>query len=319
MKINSFMKLVEIRTKVASVIPFLIAILYCVYWYNRFRILVIGLFFIAMICIDMATTALNNYMDYKRAILKEGYNYEEHNPISQADMSERQVLIIIIALIMVGTMAGLYLVYLTDIIVLLLGLFAFGIGVLYSFGPIPISRTPFGELFSGILMGMGIFFVCIYTQIFDTGIILMQVSNAHLTMVLNMGQLAEILLVSVPMALGISNIMLANNICDAEEDVINQRYTLPHYIGSKPSVKLFHVMTYTPFITIIIAVTLGILPITSLLTLFVIIPLIKGSKEFHLRQIKSATFVIAVKQFVILNSVYGLTIAFGLLIKWVVA
>ncbi len=45
-----------------------------------------------------------------------------------------------------------------------------------------------------------------------------------------------ICLVSIPMIVGIANIMLANNICDLEEDIANKRHTLPYYIGKKNAI-----------------------------------------------------------------------------------
>ena len=40
---------------------------------------------------------------------------------------------------------------------------------------------------------------------------------------------------------GIANIMLANNICDVEEDIINNRFTLPYYLGKKNAFNLFKI------------------------------------------------------------------------------
>ena len=66
MKIRSFLKLVEIQTKVASMIPFILGTVYSLYRFNKFNALNFLLMFISLLTIDMTTTAVNNYMDYKR-------------------------------------------------------------------------------------------------------------------------------------------------------------------------------------------------------------------------------------------------------------
>jgi len=318
MGIKSFFRLVEIQTKVASVFPFLIAVLYTLYRYGQFKILEISLFFISMIAIDLATTALNNYMDYHKAILKSGYNYEQHNAMTLENLSDNMVKLIISALLIIGIVAGLFLVSITDMVIMIIGIIAFGVGIMYSYGPIPISRTPFGEMLSGLLMGGGIFFACIYMQIYDMGIVIVYFKSGFVTVGVDLKELLFIVIVSIPMVFGVANIMLANNICDVEEDVVNKRYTLPHYIGKKTSIKLFHILTYIPLLFIIIAVVIDILPITSLITLLAIIPMIKGSRVFHEQQNKRTTFIIAVKHFLLLNGTYAITIFMGLVIKWVI-
>ena len=77
MNIQSFLKLVEIQTKVASVIPFMIGTSYAIFKFDNFNIKNALLMFLSMIFFDMTTTAINNYMDYKKAIKKDGYGYED--------------------------------------------------------------------------------------------------------------------------------------------------------------------------------------------------------------------------------------------------
>ncbi len=92
---------------------------------------------------------------------------------------------------------------------------------------------PLGEVFSGVTMGLGITFLAIYVNAADQGIAHFGFSGYTLTFEMNVLLLLEILLVSLPCMLTIANIMLANNICDLEEDIANQRFTLPYYIGRK--------------------------------------------------------------------------------------
>ena len=81
--------------------------------------------FLSMLIFDMTVTATNNYFDYKRAVKKHGYNYEVHNSIVQYGLKESTVIAIIIIMFILSTALGIYLVYLTDYIVLLIGVVCF--------------------------------------------------------------------------------------------------------------------------------------------------------------------------------------------------
>ncbi|MCX7771884.1 MAG: 1,4-dihydroxy-2-naphthoate polyprenyltransferase, partial [Clostridia bacterium] len=106
MQLKSFIKFVELPTKIASVVPFLMGILYTLVRFNTLKPLVILFFFISMLSFDMFTTGLNNYMDYKRAVKKEGYNYEMHNGIVQFNLKERTLLITLVVLFLVACAFG---------------------------------------------------------------------------------------------------------------------------------------------------------------------------------------------------------------------
>ena len=153
MSISSFLKLVEIQTKVASVIPFSLGTVYALYRYKQFNFNNFILMFISLIVFDMTTTAINNYYDYKRAIKKQGYGYESHNAIVSYHIKESTVQFTILVLLLIAIVSGLLLFLNTSIVVLLIGMLSFAVGILYSFGPVPISRTPLGEIFSGFTMG----------------------------------------------------------------------------------------------------------------------------------------------------------------------
>ena len=91
MNIISFLKLVEIQTKVASVIPYLLGTFYALYRYDNFNIKNAIIMFLSMIIFDMTTTAINNYIDYSKAIKKEGYGYETHNAIVSYGLNPKAV------------------------------------------------------------------------------------------------------------------------------------------------------------------------------------------------------------------------------------
>lgn len=304
MSISSFLGLVEIKTKVASIIPLSLGSIYALYRYNSFNLKNFILMFISLIAIDMATTATNNYYDYKKANKTHGYNYEVHNTIVESNLKESTVVALIFGLIAIATMFGFILFINTDVIVLLLGGISFLIAVLYSAGPIPISRTPFGELFSGLFMGFIIVFISVYIHIYDKNIVNLIYENGLLNISVDIIEVVLIFLVSLPAANGIANIMLANNICDIDDDMENKRYTLPIYLGKEKAMRLYKILYYLIYIDLIVLTVFKITPIITMLTFITLVPVNKNIKVFFKKQTKKNTFVLSVKNFVIINSVY---------------
>ena len=236
MKVKEFLKLVEIQTKVASVFPLLTGFLYSRLTFGSFQSLPSLLFFLSLLSLDMGTTALNHYSDYQKDKIGSGYGYEKHNPLGANQLKQSTVKITIFILFTLSFVFGLLLVYKSDFVVLLLGLFSAGMAILYSKGPVPISYTPFSEVFSGGLMGGVIFFIAVYIQNTGKGWILYE-GQGRISLQLDV--LIKIFIVSLPLVLGIANIMLANNICDREEDIRNGRHTLVSYLGERRAVILF--------------------------------------------------------------------------------
>lgn len=312
MNIKAFLKVVEIQTKVASIIPYIIGILFAIYHFRDFNGFNSVLFLVSLLGIDMATTAINNYMDHKKAIVKEGYNYEEHNGIVSNQLSDMQVLSTIIILITIGAISGLALVFRTDLVILLIGFFSFGIGIIYSAGPIPISRTPLGEIVSGIMMGGLIFFVTIYIQLSDEKMIIYKFTKEYFHLSIDYVELIAIGIIAIPLVAGISNIMLANNICDLEEDVKNHRFTLPCFIGKKNALLVFGFLYLCSYLAVILAVVLKILPLTSLIILLTIPVVLKKTKSFIDIQVKEETFVISVQNFVLIGLSYIISLSIGI-------
>ena len=313
MKIKAFLKLVEIQTKVASVIPFLTALLYVLYSTKQLNALNTIIMFFSMLIFDMTVTALNNYYDYKRAEKKHGYNYEVHNSIVQYQLKSGTVKAVIITMIVISAALGLLLVYRTNYITLLLGAACFAIGIAYSYGPMPISRTPFGEIFSGLTMGLGIPFITYYINVFDKNVLNLSLINNSLTISFDVYQIAGILLVSMPVIFCVANIMLANNICDMEDDLPNKRYTLPIVVGKEKAITLLKILFTLAYVAIVGAVVLRALPLYSLLTLLTIIPLAKNVKAFVANPTKKDTFGAIVGSFVMINVALALTIGLGVL------
>ncbi|MCX7771868.1 MAG: 1,4-dihydroxy-2-naphthoate polyprenyltransferase, partial [Clostridia bacterium] len=96
------------------------------------------------------------------------------------------------------------------------------------------------------------------------------------------------------------NIMLANNICDIEDDFVNKRYTLPIQIGRKKALFVYDALYALCYADIAVFLVLGYLPIFSLLSFITLFMLYKNIKAFHALQTKKDTFILTVQNFMLL-------------------
>lgn len=300
MTLKVFFKLVEIQTKLASLFPFIIGALFSMYYFKSINVLYTCVFFVGMIIFDMMTTAINNYMDYRKA-KNETYKYQT-NIVGQAGLSERTVTRLILCMLGFSALVGIYLSYKTGWLLLVMGGICCFIGVFYTFGPVPLSRMPLGEIFSGFTMGLGIFLITIYINTFNQGYLYLTITDWQVNFYGDLTKIIPIFWASLPMVFNIANIMLANNLCDLEEDISNHRYTLPFYIGKENGVKLFNLLMYGSYVTVLIGVIAKMYhPV--MLIVFLTLPIIRKKLAlFNEKQVKSETFVVSIQNLVIFNS-----------------
>lgn len=313
MSIKTFLNLVEIQTKLASLFPFLLGTLFAAYYFNAFNLVNTLLFFAAMLIFDMTTTAINNLMDYQKA--KDNGYRDEVNIIGQEKLPEKLVTRLIISMLIISALLGVVLVFRTNIILLIIGAVCFIIGIFYTYGPVPISRMPLGEPISGLTMGFGIFFIAVFVNVAQQNLLSLLFEGSQFIIEGNILAILSIFFVSLPTVFMIANIMLANNTCDLEQDILNHRYTLPFYIGKKRAVQLFDGLVYASYVVIVIAVALGLLHPVLLLLLGTIIPMRKNLAAYNKKQVKSETFVIAIKNIVLFSSSEVVLLAISLLFK----
>ncbi len=312
MSLKNFLKLVEIQTKIASMFPFLFGTLFALYRYGHINLINLGLMFLSLLAFDMATTTINNYVDYTQAKNRE-YR-DNHNIIGVANISLGSVRAIIGVLLLIATTAGIFLVSQVGTMLLFLGAFSFFVGVFYTFGPIPISRMPLGEIVSGFMMGFVIVYLSVYIHYPE--LLVLDIVERDLFLRVQLVESLIIFLVATPFICLISNLMLANNICDLEQDITNNRFLLPYYIGRTKSLLLFQVVYYTLFVLVIVAVAVRVLPWISLATLLVFPLVQKNISLFMSRQVKEETFSVAVKNLIIVSSVYTLSLVALLMVRF---
>lgn len=289
-----FLDFVEIQTKITSVFPFLMTVAYL--WARDVAIRwdVTAVFFAAMFLFDLMTTAVNNYMGSKH----------QGEPPHYGRVAAR---LIIFALLALSVACGLWLVFMTDIVVLLAGGLCFLFGILYSYGPVPISATPLGEALSGLFYGFFIPFLLLYINLPAGSLLSLSLAGQTLDIAVDIGNALHLLLLSAVPVLATANIMLANNICDIEKDKAAARHTLPQYLGRK-SVYLFAGLYYLCYAAIIAMVAVGVVSPLCLLSLLTVIPVQRNINRFFAEQVKSKTFVLSVKNYVVIMGALAATI-----------
>ena len=202
--IKRFLSYVEIKTKITSTFAFLLTIAFILYQGQKIDWLRTLVFFLSMFLFDLTTTAINNYIDTKTN--------------DQVLRFERRIaLAIIYILFVVSTLLGLYLAFLTDIVVLLLGGLCFLAGVFYTYGPVPISRQPLGEVMSGLFYGLFIPFLLLYINMPEGTYLTLGLGWESIRLELMVMPLVSVLLLAVTPICTTANIMLANNTCDVEK------------------------------------------------------------------------------------------------------
>ncbi len=292
--IAGFLKYVEIKTKITSIFAFLMSMSYLFYAGQPMSPLKTSVFFAGMFLFDLTTTAINNYIDTK--------TNDQRLPFKR-----KYALAMIYTLFTISAALGIWLVILTDFIVLLLGGICFAIGVLYTYGPVPISRQPWGEIFSGVFYGLLIPLLFLYINMPDGYYATIDISRDAIGMQIMVVPALTVILLSVNPVCCTANIMLANNICDLEKDVKVKRYTLPYYLGEK-ALDLFARMYYATYVATVIMVIMKMLHPICLLSLLTIIPVQKNIKIFSLKQEKDTTFLLSIKNYIIIMSAFTLTI-----------
>jgi 1,4-dihydroxy-2-naphthoate octaprenyltransferase len=281
MTLPVFLELVEIKAKTASVLPFVLGACFSWFNYRSFHPGLLLAFFVAMFVFNMSVDIMDNYNDYRHAVDTNNYR-QKTNIIGRENLSLTHVFWLMISMIIISAAIGLWIVTIVGWPLLVLGILCYFVGIFYSSGPRPLSSLPLGELFSGPTMGFMITLICVYI-------------NTYQLFVWDWPTLGKVLLISLPDTLWISNLMLANNICDLDEDESNQRFTLVHYLGKRRALHLFVIMNVAAIIALVVAVAVKIAPWTVLLALLALPLIISQVRLFMQKQVKKETFKCAIK------------------------
>jgi len=184
------------------------------------------LIFLAVVTAQIVANLWNEYKDFKSG-LDAGQKVGNAGSITRGVITPELIITMIKVLMFVPIIIGLY----------LSATITFLISFLYSGGPKPISRTPFGEISSGIAMGFTIVLITGYAWIRELSLAL--------------------LIPAIPSTLLVGSIMLTNNIRDIRNDESHGRHTLPIVLGRERALSLMSISYIFNFIWIIAWIIVG--------------------------------------------------------------
>ncbi|MFZ5944900.1 MAG: 1,4-dihydroxy-2-naphthoate polyprenyltransferase [Bacillota bacterium] len=245
----------------------------------------------ASMLIQIATNIFNEYYDFKR-----GLDSEESVGIGGAIVREgikpKTVLALGLILYSISGLLGLYICYKTTWWIALIGAVSMAVGYLYTGGPYPIAYTPFGEIFAGLFMGV---LITLISYFIHTG-----------TVTLN------VLLVSIPLAVLIGAILMANNIRDLDKDQEKGRRTLAILVGREKAIEVLTGMFIFSYLWVLYLVLTNYLPLWSLLALFSIPKAHQAIVKFKGKKLP-IEMMPAMKLTADTNTVFGFYYALGIL------
>ena len=213
MTFRQFLAVVEIRTKVVSVSTTLLASLYVVHRTGRLDPLRAALMFAATLLIDMGTTGFNTVFDFSHGVDSARFNREESKVLVHEGVPWGRALLVSVSLFVLALPLGLVLAWLSGWPLLAAGAACMAIGYFYAGGPLPISRTPLGELFAGGTLGTVLFLIVWYVQAGWPDV--------------------RALVAALPSGFCIAAILTVNNTCDIDGDRAAGRRTISVVAGRK--------------------------------------------------------------------------------------
>jgi len=299
MTVSTFLELVEIKAKIASVWPFLLGVIFVQANYQHVNWGVTALFFVAMLLFNMAVDINDNYQDYTKAG-NQAAEWKKHtNIIGAHHLAVNRIFALMASMAVVAGIIGLTLVWVTGWPLLVMGVFCFLVGYLYAGGPRPLSGTPTGEFFAGFTMGYMIMLITVYLNLYQTSAFTWPL-------------MGRVLLASGIAVMAIATLLLANNICDAAEDLSLNRKTIVYYLGKQGALWLFASFYVIGYLSLIVSVMLGDLPKWSLLALISVPLIVRNVRGLFRVQVKKETFILAVRSLGILALVTVISELLGL-------
>lgn len=208
-------RMIRPHTLSASIAPVFIGTAYAMQESGHLKDLIFLAMLLAALLIQIATNLFNEYYDFKN-----GLDTADSVGISGTIVRDGASPAFVFRMALLGyTLAlllGIYLCWASSWWLALVGAICMAFGYFYTGGPYPLSRTPFGELFAGGIMGAGLVLISYFVQ---TGIV------THHSLAL-----------AIPSFILVGLILTANNLRDRVRDEENGRKTLAILLGHRRSV-----------------------------------------------------------------------------------
>ena len=270
--IQELIPLTRPRTLAAALGPTILGAAFSYYTFGALHSTGLAIFhtiliFLAVVSAQIIANLWNELKDFKSG-LDAGQKIGNAGSLTRGAVTPKLISTMIKVLMIVPTIIGLYLSATITWWYIPAGIICILISFLYSGGPKPISRTPFGEISSGIAMGFAIVLITGFAWTRELSL--------------------AFLIPALPATLLVGSIMLTNNIRDIRNDEKHGRRTLPIVLGRDRAISLMSITYIFNFIWIGAWIYLKVLPIPALLALIAIIPAFKTINIFytHVDEIK---------------------------------
>ncbi|MDN6261478.1 MAG: 1,4-dihydroxy-2-naphthoate polyprenyltransferase [Staphylococcus simulans] len=249
---------------------------------------------LACLLIQAATNMFNEYYDFKKG-LDDHTSVGIGGAIVRKGLCPKLVINLAIAFYVIAALIGLFIASQSSYWLIPIGILCMAVGYLYTGGPFPISWTPFGELFSGVFMGLIIILIAFFIQ----------TDNLQ----------GYAVWISVPIIITIGLINMANNIRDRVKDKASGRKTLPILLGKANSIRFMALMYIIAYAWVIY--TVFFVPGGSIFYLLVLLSFpfpIKAIRRFK-KNDTPAEMMPAMAATGKTNTVFGLLYALGIYIS----
>lgn len=290
---NVWWNLIRPHTLTAAFVPVLLGTVLALIE-GKSNALLFAAMMLASILIQAATNLFNEYYDFKR-----GLDTEESigigGGIVHYGMTPKLIMTLALWMYGISILLGFYICASSSWRLAAVGLVCMSIGYLYTGGPLPISSTPLGELFSGFFMGFLIILIAFFVQ------------TGYLS--------PRAVLVAVPSGILVGLINLGNNLRDRDRDKANGRKTLPIVLGPQKAISLLAMMFIFSYLWLIGLVLAGIATPWILLAFLSIPKAIQAARGFK-GKTEPSTMMPAMKSTAQTNTFFGLLMAMGLLISY---
>ena len=282
------------HTLTASFVPVFLGTMIAISYTDIHWPLFFAMLFASML-IQAATNMFNEYYDFARGLDNEK-SVGIGGAIVRNGVQPKTVMQLALLLYAISIILGIYICIETTWLLAIVGAVSMAIGYFYTGGPYPIAYTPFGELFSGLFMGMLIVLIAFYIQT---------------------GEITSIaLLLSIPSMLLVAAIMLSNNIRDLVEDKAGGRKTMALLVGRKHAINILLGLFVFSYLWILALVVIGEITPWALLVILSIKKPIHAIQTFKAHE-DPLRVGPAMKDTALTNTIFGFLLGIGLLIGYI--
>ncbi len=235
----------------ASIIPVLLGTVVALNVADSFDALYFGLTMAGMLFLHSGTNVLNDYYDFIDGVDKPSV---EPTPFSggsgllaNGTLQPKSVFHYSLSLLILGTLIGLYITYQKGWVILLFGIMGLISGVFYSASPIKLANRGVGELFVGLNFGPLVVIGTYYVQTRSFAI--------------------EPVIASLPIGFLIAAVLYINEFPDYSADKEAGKANILVRLGKERGVIVYYFLMASTYLSIILGMAFGFVPLISILAL----------------------------------------------------